>query len=161
MKRGFTLIELILAFAIIGMLMTGVTLSLSAVLKSSARTVLQAKVRNEGEYLMESIAQPTRYATGVQCDIAGTWLTMSPKVSTDPDPKFTCSGSKLISGTSNQALNSDEIVISNCSFSCTDSAGNVNNTNPANVEITFSVSDLNGIAQTIAYDTNIVLRNQQ
>lgn len=163
MKKGFTLIEMVLAFAIIGMLMTGVTLSLTAVLRSTARSALQAKVRNEGEFLMETISQATRYSTQVQCGVDGSsqhYLTMAAKNVGDPTPLFTCltSTGQIGSGSTLQVMNSSSVQIANCDFVCTKN-GAANNTSPDTVEIVFSVAEASGVIAPLYYDTSVFLRN--
>ncbi len=146
-KPVFTLIELVLAFGIMALLATTTTTILAATLRSSARATVAGKVRNEGEYLMESISQLARYSTSVTCPSA-TQLRVATAAYL-PSANITCSGANIASDSGQ--LNSNEVAISGCNFSCSSTQ----------VSITFSVQDTNGLIAPLTFDSDIVLRNTQ
>jgi prepilin-type N-terminal cleavage/methylation domain-containing protein len=163
-KPGFTLIELLLSFAIFAMLATGTTLALTAVLRSTARASLQAKVRNEGEYLVETIAQMTRYSARARCTSGGvvTTLFLAPPDLGSVEPRFTCA--EVVPGAiprrywvaSNAVqINSVDVEITECALTCTVVDGEV-----SKVRFRLSLEDKNNILSSpLIFDTDIVLRN--
>lgn len=151
-RQGFTLVELVLAFGIFAMLATSTVVILSATLRSTARAAVAAKVRNEGEYLMESISQLTRYSKDVSC-VGTTELDVSTATYL-PLAKITCSGTTIASNSAQ--ISSREVEISGCAFTCSPT-----DTNPTQVNVSFSIKDLNDVITPLTFDTNIVLRNAQ
>ena len=164
---------MLLAFAIFGMLATGVTLALTAVLRSTHRTALQAKVRNEGEYLMETMSQLVRYSNNTVCSGDTSAMKYTPTDTTLPRTMIYCkdaapvSGYNLTTGVAQDQINSAEVILPVCYFHCLPDSGsenancsNMDQCKPASsVEIVFSIQDKNGIVSPVYYDTNIVLRN--
>jgi len=152
-RSGFTLIELVISFGIFSALATGTTLMLTATLRGAARGAAESKVRNEGEYLMETISQRVRYSTSVVCNDPST-LTVNSSNSAD-NTVFYCNsarGSISRNGTGiNNDMNSDEVIVSGCQFVCS----------PAAVEVSFSVTDVNSLVDPLVFNTNIVLRNKR
>lgn len=159
MQKGFTLIELIIAFAVFGLLTTGVTLGLTAVIRSTAQTALQAKVRNEGEYLMETVSQRVRYSSDVVCNNPTNDTLVVNSVINSESSTFYCDSpnAALERDALNPAnkMNSDQVVITNCSFICSPTTGDANSVN-----VQFSVRDKGLLLPALLFDTDIVLRNK-
>ncbi len=163
---GFTLIELIISFALFSILTLGTTLMLTSILRTSAQTSIATKVHNEGSFLMETISQRIRYSKSATClDFNSDGLDYTDAVdiiSVDgsSNTKFFCNyGEDAIQRDvkdSDHTMNSTtEVLVVDCSFTCTPSY-----TDPTSIEVKIAVQDINGIIDPITFDTNIVLRNK-
>lgn len=70
MKKGFSLLELLVGFALVGILMsTGVVLLFTS-LRSSKKASAVGTAKAEGAYALNTISQKVRYAQGITCDLS-------------------------------------------------------------------------------------------
>jgi|GEM_PF-4080200 len=63
MKKGFTLVELLISIALMTIIGTVTVAMISTVLRSSKNTTLAGDIRQSGNYVLEQISDTARYAT--------------------------------------------------------------------------------------------------
>lgn len=172
MKKGFTLIEILVVTAIILVIVGAVSSLFFSSLRGATKTTIINEAKQNGDYALSVIERMTRNASSIQsmstyCD--GTAKTSL--VINNPDggvTTFDCpSGSEVRIASSSASttyyLTSNKVAVSSCSFSCNLSAGV-----PAVVKISFSIHQLSPSPAVtlkpeelinINYSTSVVVRN--
>lgn len=163
-RKGFSLIELVLAMAILAILASSSTVILTAALRSTERALLTTQVRREGTYIIDSMSHLVRFSPQVTCITSGENVGDMQVASTNPgveDALFSCdydpitdsrsiaSGSATINP---QPIHSPDVDITGCSFVCL-SGGRV--------QINYTIRDKDDVIVPIDFSTEIVLRNAQ
>lgn len=159
MRKAFTLIELMVTFALLAVMMTSVGLLLTASLRAAKKGLLTAQAKTEGQYAVDVMGNMLRYAVA-KSDCTGNSVTFTPRNGDTLQTIFAC-GSDNIASKSAEAsprtsnLTSSKVKVSGCSIECSLNS----------VTIKFNIqqagtSDLTSeTVSTIHFDTNITLRN--
>lgn len=66
-KKGYTLIELIVGFGLFALLATTVTMLIASLLQNARKAAAVAAAKTEGEYAMAAMAEMIRYSGGMTC----------------------------------------------------------------------------------------------
>lgn len=158
-QLGFTLIEMLVVvsiFAIIGILSTR---SVILTIQGSKKSETQVVVRENLNYVVSVLERNLRSAESVTCpnpsSLAIDYVSAQRIATT-----FSCvaqSGGYYVASGSAR-LNSDEILITNCSFTCTQENANI----PPTVDISLSAKNANTTNTTdsiVTVGTQISVRN--
>lgn len=165
MKKAFTLIELMVTFALLAVMMTSVGLLLTASLRAAKKGLLTAQAKTEGQYAVDVMSNMLRYATAVSsCPPGSNTITFTPRSADIAQTVFRCDPTSIASDSSGLTPNRTGRLTSNkvelvaippCSITC---SGN-------QVHITFGIKQAGTANFTsedvkpILFDTQITLRN--
>ncbi len=159
-KRGFSIIEILVAitiFAVIGVL---VTRSISMTLRGSKKSDSLVRVRENLNYSLAVIERQIRNAESITACTGATSNRIDYTSLEGIDTSFVCtvSGTDRFISSGSARLTSDDILISTCSFTCNKQDIN----NPAIVRVSVVAED--GTSQavdkgSISSDIEIVTRN--
>lgn len=165
MKKAFTLIELMVTFALLAVMMTSVGLLLTASLRSAKKGLLTAQAKTEGQYAVDVMSNMLRYAVA-KSDTCPNSITFTPRGADTVQTVFKCdslgsdywiasNSAELVSPRLGR-LTSTKVEVIGCSISCP----SVNQ-----VHITFGIKQAGTANFTsedvkpILFDTQITLRN--
>ncbi len=134
MKKGFSLIELLIAifiFAVIGVLTTS---AISLTLRSSKKSDSLVRVRENVNYSLAVIERQIRNSESVDC-VTSTSTNLKYTTAEGIDSTFSCISSYIASGASR--LSSGDVSVTGCTFSCTKTDLN----SPAVVKVSLTAED--------------------
>jgi prepilin-type N-terminal cleavage/methylation domain-containing protein len=153
MRKGVSLIELVVAMSVFTVLITSITLVLSVTLRSSLRSESLANVKSEGTYVMDSMSAILRFAKTVRCDpVVPNRVTAT--LFSAPNPIiYRCDPGFYIASDSSR-LNSVETRVSGCEIICD------NPTSPTSITIDFDMQDAAMSIPNVNFVTQLVLRNR-
>lgn len=160
-KRGFSLIEMLVVisiFAIIGVLTTR---AVSLTLRSSKKSDSTVRVRENLNYSMSILERQIRNAESITACPLVSSLSIPYVANGGFATSFTCnltSPGYIASGSATTRLTSDDISITACSFTC--SKTNINNPAIITVNLTAEDATQTGIEKGSATtQTEIIVRN--
>jgi len=122
MKRGFTLIEVVVAIGIFAVLMVGTSLLLVSTLRGAKKAAAQIAVRSEGAWAMDLMSSTLRFSQRVTSCTTGTGISV--QLGDGSNVTFACQGSSpdyyLASGSGR--LTSTNVALVSCAnvFVCPD-----------------------------------------
>lgn len=163
MKRGFSLVEIMVAMSLFAILAVSTTVISAGILRAGLRSTMEAKVRSEGSYAMGAMSLVTRYAVQATCGVSGstTWVDVSPRAGYAP-ARYGCyydgttgtysvaSGSASLPNV-HPSLISDEVRVTGCAITCSGKS----------VNLSFDARDAAGLlTNPLSFDTSVTLRNQ-
>ncbi len=125
MKRGFTLIEVVVAMGIFAILMVGTSLLLISTLRGAKKAASQITVRSEGARIMDVLASTLRFSNSITgCSpVRGASVSATLYDGSPINFKCTVSGTDLYLASGSGRLTSTGVTVSSCSnvFVCPDS----------------------------------------
>jgi prepilin-type N-terminal cleavage/methylation domain-containing protein len=153
-RKGFSLIEIMVAISLFAILSISITLIAAGILRGAARAQVQTKVRNEAQYAMSVISQATRFASDVNLTSCNpTSYTIRQRPSSTVLTTYSCDVANTTLKQDGLELIGPEVVISACSFAC-------DATNKT-ITVHFEAKDEGGLMNNpIIFDSQIILRNK-
>ena len=153
LKRGFSLIELVIVVGLVSLLALGLSAVMLTTLANSTRIRSLAVAKQTGDYALGQIQELVRNAkTAVSCNSASNTITL-----TNPDGGttiFASSGTAIASNSA--AITPVGMNIANFSLTCAPS-----DTVPAIVMVAFDVQAVGAYStQPVHFATSIQIRNQ-
>lgn len=154
MKKGITLVEILVAMAVFTVLMTSVTMVLTATLRAANRAAVVTKIKSEGTYIMDSMATVLRYAESVSCSPDGIdGYAIANLASATNNIFYDCLPVPNRIASDSVALNSSEVLVSGCQIIPSDDC--------SRIDIQFSLQDASGVLGTpVSFSSQLELRNQ-
>lgn len=161
-KRGFTLIEMLIALAVFSMLGVMATVILVGALQGAKKAAAVALVKNEGSRVINTMTQMLKYSTSVTL-CGGNSVTFQPRTDTSNPAVFAClppgAGPYYIASNSAN-LTSGNVEMTSCNISC-----DVPDVLAKQVNINFTLQMKNATFATenadTTFKTQIELRNQE
>lgn len=160
MKKAFTLIEVIVAIGVFGVLSVTLSLLLVGTLRGSKKAAATILVRGEGAYAVESMAAQLRFAKSVTDCTTGSSVTVKTQVGDNLTLSCLSSGDDIYLASNSARLTTSNVQVVSCTsppvFTCPDAK---------TVRITFGLQKagsslpLEGTA-SIDFDTEVGLRNE-
>lgn len=147
-KKGFTLVETVVAVGIFAILATIGSLLLFGTLRGAKKSSAISLVRTEGVFAMDSMTSSLRYAH----EITGCSATSI----TFDDITYTCDGGEIASNSAR--LTSARVNVDTCVITCTPTPPK---TKTVDISFTLSRKDANTILETaiVPFTSQVVLRN--
>lgn len=144
---GFSLLELMIYLALFGMLMSGVLVTVFAIIKSNEANIASVGVQEEGTFINRKLSWAVSGATSVTL-ISPTSISVvrpdlgaqSPLVISESDTEITISRG----GASPVPLSTSRYKVSNTNFTVMPTAGGV----PTSVKVTYNIEDAPFIYKT-------------
>ncbi len=161
-KKGFTLVEVMVAVVILAILSAIVSILLIRTLGAAKRAAAVAVVRNEGAYTMAVLSQSLKFAQSVSNCSSGTQIDMVSGFD-NGQTSFRCTNSGGIGGIASVSaimtskLTSDKVNATSCSIVCPPGT-----TNEVDINFTLVPSGTSGsITDTasVNFDMQVFLRN--
>lgn len=157
MKKGYTLIEMIVVIALLGLVGVAVVAMFLTTTRSGGKSGALALVKEEGDYAITTMERYIHFAKTLDCTGAPTSVSIiRDNNGTDQSVQFLQSGSQLmrnVNGGGNEAITSTKVIAQNLSFTC--SVVNKVNT----VDFNFTLSNP-GEAVVEVFGSKVVLRNK-
>lgn len=155
-KSGFTLIEMIVVVAILGMVAIFGSNMLFTILKGSLKTKVLSEVKQNGTFAISTMERMIRNAKElVSCD-SGSVKIKNPD---DFETTFVCSDTAISSNSA--ALTSSNVKVDSCAFACSLGTAGIL---PSTVGINFTLSQVGAATRKeekalVKFQTTVSLRN--
>lgn len=128
MKRGFTLLELLMVVGMLGLIMVAITQLLASVLSGSGKSSAVQAVKENGQFALSTLEKTVRRAKSITTCSGGTVTVVVPEISGDVTYTFGWVGSPTyrLTRTTTPPGTASDLVDTNVrvtSFSCSLTAG--------------------------------------
>lgn len=156
MKKGFTLLELLVVVSLLGLMLISVTGLLGSIFSGSGKSQALQAVKQNGQFALSTMERTTRRAKNLTTCAGGTLTVVVPETVGDVTYTFDRSGDTLRRNGVN--LVSSDVRVTGFSCSLTQPASG----NPAVAKITLTLDkpsqtlDQQAVAQT--FETTVTLR---
>ena len=183
MKKGFTLVELLISIALMTIIGTVTVAMISTVLRSSKNTTLAGDIRQSGNYVTEQISDTVRYATDFKLGIGANPLDTTDSstytrdcsttitshylaLTTNNDEKvFYCDSTanaidfrEATSASYSPLIDTSTVSVTNCSFTCSQASAGA----PPTISISFTASHPGNFSEnnvSMPFSTSTLMRN--
>jgi len=159
-KKGYSLIEVLLAIGVFSLLAVLVTQTLANTLRSAKKSDTQSKVRTNFDYAISVMERQLRNADNITtCDGNPSNIIEYTDANGDSADFYCNLANEYVasrSGTRDDHLTSDEVSLTSCSFTCTQESGV-----PDSIEISLSGTDNTGSgveSSHVTVQTRVMLR---
>lgn len=159
MKKGFSLVEMLVGLGLFAILGTVSTVMLLSAMRGARKAAAINIVKNEGQYALNAITQTARFARLAECT-AGPTLTLTR--ADDTTAVYSLTGEVITGGGGN--LTSTKVTVTECAggmFACNGRTVQVcfNIDTAGAADVTESVEEVPAAGSGIMFKTSVVLRN--
>ena len=151
MKKGFTLIELLVSIGILGLVIAGAVSLFFSTMKSSKKTDNLLALRQNGDYVLNTIKSRVYNANTVKCFPSGDRLIVNEDSDTRTDFIF---GSDALIMNGRYLVDSGRFKVSGGSFVCSPNPNSL-----TKVEVVFTLEMKDGSGEEQSFQADIFLRD--